>query len=183
MHKLVNSKRTYLCLTLSNGCTQIRTLMYVGVWEMPSMIKLSLMPQKCSPGSFPIFFIVWAMPRQSVNILFWLMLKLLPTGLARVSLWYLLQSMSRQYTIPVSLLECGFGCFLRLRSPVFAGMSLKFLHLYLYIHSWCHFLKYLYFYMLLNFCRYMGTITGISDLDAVRWPNSHWRSVKVLTLL
>ncbi|WVY89635.1 hypothetical protein V8G54_035149 [Vigna mungo] len=29
------------------------------------------------------------------------------------------------------------------------------------------------------FCRYMGTITGISDLDPVRWPNSHWRSVKV----
>ncbi|CAJ1960705.1 unnamed protein product [Sphenostylis stenocarpa] len=27
--------------------------------------------------------------------------------------------------------------------------------------------------------RYMGTITGISDLDLVRWPNSHWRSVKV----
>ncbi|CAI8603310.1 unnamed protein product [Vicia faba] len=27
--------------------------------------------------------------------------------------------------------------------------------------------------------RYMGTITGISDLDAVRWPSSHWRSVKV----
>ncbi|KAM2761342.1 hypothetical protein COP1_025817 [Malus domestica] len=27
--------------------------------------------------------------------------------------------------------------------------------------------------------RYMGTITGISDLDPVRWPNSHWRSVKV----
>ncbi|KAG8373564.1 hypothetical protein BUALT_Bualt11G0037600 [Buddleja alternifolia] len=27
--------------------------------------------------------------------------------------------------------------------------------------------------------RYMGTITGIGDLDAVRWPNSHWRSVKV----
>ncbi|KAK6142386.1 hypothetical protein DH2020_022734 [Rehmannia glutinosa] len=26
---------------------------------------------------------------------------------------------------------------------------------------------------------YMGTITGISDLDPVRWPNSHWRSVKV----
>ncbi|PQP93669.1 auxin response factor 6 [Prunus yedoensis var. nudiflora] len=26
--------------------------------------------------------------------------------------------------------------------------------------------------------RYMGTITGISDLDP-RWPNSHWRSVKV----
>ncbi|KAM7262963.1 hypothetical protein ACFE04_000646 [Oxalis oulophora] len=25
----------------------------------------------------------------------------------------------------------------------------------------------------------MGTITGISDLDAVRWQNSHWRSVKV----
>lgn len=29
------------------------------------------------------------------------------------------------------------------------------------------------------FVRYMGTITGISDLDPVRWPNSHWRSVKV----
>ncbi|KAL5175210.1 Auxin response factor 6 [Glycine soja] len=27
--------------------------------------------------------------------------------------------------------------------------------------------------------RYMGTITGISDLDSIRWPNSHWRSVKV----
>lgn len=27
--------------------------------------------------------------------------------------------------------------------------------------------------------RYMGTITGISDLDPVRWPNSRWRSVKV----
>ncbi|XP_039145945.1 auxin response factor 12-like [Dioscorea cayenensis subsp. rotundata] len=27
--------------------------------------------------------------------------------------------------------------------------------------------------------RYMGTITGLSDLDPVRWPNSHWRSVKV----
>lgn len=25
----------------------------------------------------------------------------------------------------------------------------------------------------------MGTITGLSDLDPVRWPNSHWRSVKV----
>lgn len=25
----------------------------------------------------------------------------------------------------------------------------------------------------------MGTITGIGDLDPVRWPNSHWRSVKV----
>ena len=25
----------------------------------------------------------------------------------------------------------------------------------------------------------MGTITGISDLDPARWPNSHWRSVKV----
>ncbi|KAL8171282.1 hypothetical protein V2J09_023086 [Rumex salicifolius] len=27
--------------------------------------------------------------------------------------------------------------------------------------------------------RYMGTITGISDLDPIRWPSSHWRSVKV----
>ncbi|KAL1223244.1 Auxin response factor 8 [Cardamine amara subsp. amara] len=27
--------------------------------------------------------------------------------------------------------------------------------------------------------RYMGTITGIGDMDSVRWPNSHWRSVKV----
>ncbi|KAL6554418.1 ADP-ribosylation factor, Arf Arf6 [Orobanche minor] len=27
--------------------------------------------------------------------------------------------------------------------------------------------------------RYMGTVTGIGDLDPVRWPNSHWRSVKV----
>ncbi|KAG0627423.1 hypothetical protein M758_2G199800 [Ceratodon purpureus] len=27
--------------------------------------------------------------------------------------------------------------------------------------------------------RYMGTITGMGDLDPVRWPNSHWRSLKV----
>ncbi|EPS59345.1 auxin response factor 3, partial [Genlisea aurea] len=27
--------------------------------------------------------------------------------------------------------------------------------------------------------RYMGTITGISDSDPLKWPNSHWRSVKV----
>ncbi|KAJ8513374.1 hypothetical protein OPV22_003808 [Ensete ventricosum] len=27
--------------------------------------------------------------------------------------------------------------------------------------------------------RYMGTITGIGDLDPVRWPNSHWRTVQV----
>ncbi|KAL0321387.1 UNVERIFIED_CONTAM: Auxin response factor 6 [Sesamum radiatum] len=27
--------------------------------------------------------------------------------------------------------------------------------------------------------RYMGTITGICDLDPARWPNSHWRSVKI----
>ncbi|GAU29341.1 hypothetical protein TSUD_31470 [Trifolium subterraneum] len=26
--------------------------------------------------------------------------------------------------------------------------------------------------------RYMGTITSISDMDPVWWPNSHWRSVK-----
>ncbi|KAH9305874.1 hypothetical protein KI387_010278, partial [Taxus chinensis] len=27
--------------------------------------------------------------------------------------------------------------------------------------------------------RYMGTITGISDLDPVRWPNSQWRNIQV----
>lgn len=27
--------------------------------------------------------------------------------------------------------------------------------------------------------RYMGTITGIGDLDPARWPNSQWRSIKV----
>ncbi|GLJ53389.1 hypothetical protein SUGI_1138620 [Cryptomeria japonica] len=27
--------------------------------------------------------------------------------------------------------------------------------------------------------RYMGTITGMGDLDPVRWPHSQWRSVKV----
>ena len=26
----------------------------------------------------------------------------------------------------------------------------------------------------------MGTITGIGDLGPALWPNSHWRSVKVL---
>lgn len=25
----------------------------------------------------------------------------------------------------------------------------------------------------------MGTITGMGDMDPVRWPNSQWRSVKV----
>lgn len=28
-------------------------------------------------------------------------------------------------------------------------------------------------------CRYMGTITGISDLDPVRWKNSQWRNLQV----
>lgn len=27
--------------------------------------------------------------------------------------------------------------------------------------------------------RYMGTITGIGDIDPLRWPNSHWCSLKV----
>ena len=31
----------------------------------------------------------------------------------------------------------------------------------------------------LNNCRYMGTITEVSDADPVRWPSSYWRSVKV----
>jgi hypothetical protein len=34
--------------------------------------------------------------------------------------------------------------------------------------------------MLYPFCsRYAGTITGIGDVDPVRWPNSYWRSLKV----
>jgi hypothetical protein len=33
--------------------------------------------------------------------------------------------------------------------------------------------------VLKTLCRYMGTITGIGDLDPGRWPNSHWRSLKV----
>uniref|UniRef100_A0A453SP04 Auxin response factor domain-containing protein n=1 Tax=Aegilops tauschii subsp. strangulata TaxID=200361 RepID=A0A453SP04_AEGTS len=28
-------------------------------------------------------------------------------------------------------------------------------------------------------CRYMGTITGINDLDPVRWKNSQWRNLQV----
>jgi hypothetical protein len=28
--------------------------------------------------------------------------------------------------------------------------------------------------------RYMGTVTGISDLDPVRWKNSQWRNLQVL---
>ncbi|KAI7989546.1 Auxin response factor 21 [Camellia lanceoleosa] len=31
----------------------------------------------------------------------------------------------------------------------------------------------------LFYCRYMGTITGISDLDPVRWKNSQWRNLQV----
>ena len=27
--------------------------------------------------------------------------------------------------------------------------------------------------------RYMGTITGIGDLDPLRWKNSHWRNLQV----
>lgn len=30
--------------------------------------------------------------------------------------------------------------------------------------------------------RYMGTITGISDLDPVRWKNSQWRNLQVRIL-
>lgn len=32
-------------------------------------------------------------------------------------------------------------------------------------------------------CRYMGTITGISDLDPVRWKNSQWRNLQVDTMV
>ena len=28
-------------------------------------------------------------------------------------------------------------------------------------------------------CRYMGTITGISDMDPLRWKNSQWRNIQV----
>lgn len=30
--------------------------------------------------------------------------------------------------------------------------------------------------------RYMGTVTGISDLDPLRWKNSQWRNLQVLLL-
>ena len=30
--------------------------------------------------------------------------------------------------------------------------------------------------------RYMGTITGISDMDSVRWKNSQWRNLQVLLI-
>ena len=29
--------------------------------------------------------------------------------------------------------------------------------------------------------RYMGTVTGISDFDSVRWKSSQWRSLQVVT--
>lgn len=55
---------------------------------------------------------------------------------------------------------------------------------FLSLHLTCFYVKrdnYLIFVRHLNGigCSYMGTITGISDMDPVRWPNSHWRSVKV----
>lgn len=53
----------------------------------------------------------------------------------------------------------------------------------------CH-QKFIFLYSVIHQCpysrtivcllsRYMGTITGICDLDPTRWANSHWRSVKV----
>lgn len=30
--------------------------------------------------------------------------------------------------------------------------------------------------------RYMGTVTGISDLDPVRWKSSQWRNLQVLMM-
>lgn len=27
--------------------------------------------------------------------------------------------------------------------------------------------------------RYMGTITGISDLDPMKWPNTQWHNIQV----
>lgn len=29
----------------------------------------------------------------------------------------------------------------------------------------------------------MGTITGLGDLDPIRWPNSQWRSLKVADVI
>ena len=33
--------------------------------------------------------------------------------------------------------------------------------------------------MLIILDRYMGTITGIGDLDPMRWPGSKWRNLEV----
>lgn len=54
----------------------------------------------------------------------------------------------------------------------FCGFRGCYLHLYYLCLQKCK--------VCLLFFRYMGTITGISELDPVRWPNSHWRSVKVI---
>lgn len=37
----------------------------------------------------------------------------------------------------------------------------------------------LFIFLYVDICRYMGTITGISDLDPVRWKNSQWRNLQV----
>lgn len=31
--------------------------------------------------------------------------------------------------------------------------------------------------------RYMGTVTAVSDLDPIRWKNSQWRNLQVLSHL
>lgn len=91
---------------------------------------------------------------------------------------YKLQSLMKywfHYTLFLLYLPVGVYC-LVVETEVLNGVALNsvdqkafvfVLHVYLLI------------WWLFFFSRYMGTVTGISNFDQVRWPNSHWRSVKV----
>ena len=109
-------------------------------------------------------------------------------GQVRQNLLYPFRNTSRLFFTRGYQLGCDSGCCLRLRNLVSAGEAAvpKFpsdscqknicpWDLQFYAQE---FRKKL-INKVLNNCRYMGTITEVSDADPVRWPSSYWRSVKV----
>lgn len=89
-------------------------------------------------------------------------------------------STSKQSSARVCWWACASGCSSRRQSQVFDGMSeLVPSNSSVQHHVRFRLMKVAHFFV---GGRYMGKIIGIGDLDPVRWPNSHWRSVKVTSL-
>lgn len=109
-------------------------------------------------------------------------------GQVHQNLLYPFRNTSRLFFTHGYQLGCDSGCCLRLRNLVSAGeaevpkfpsdswqkkfISMRLAILFARITNETH-------NKILNNCRYMGTITEVSDADPVRWPSSYWRSVKV----
>ena len=104
-------------------------------------------------------------------------------------LWFRFRSL-KEPSAHMSQLACDFGCYLKQRNPVLEGKNIIvfiigecFFYLWTYgfisdldsVYMWFS----IWSWQLVYTIRFMGFITGMSDLDPVRWPSSYWRSIKV----